>query len=114
MSGRYSRPLVASLAAFRNTRAHNIKSARGVAARSAAPTLDPRFFRSLESGEKDGEGQECASCRFLDARTSSYTDLDGTQPVRLPCVEEASAQILITHWAGNHTCGPERGYVMSA
>jgi hypothetical protein len=26
----------------------------------------------------------------------------------------AAAQILITYWAGTHTCGPERGYVMSA
>jgi hypothetical protein len=25
-----------------------------------------------------------------------------------------AAQILIMYWAGNHTCGPERGYVMSA
>jgi len=24
------------------------------------------------------------------------------------------AQVLIIDWAGNHTCGPERGYVMSA
>jgi hypothetical protein len=24
------------------------------------------------------------------------------------------AQILIIYWASNHTCGPERGYVMSA
>ena len=33
-------------------------------------------------------------------------------PVRLEVV--LAAQILITYWAGNHTCGPERGYVMSA
>jgi hypothetical protein len=26
----------------------------------------------------------------------------------------AAAQVLITYWAGNHTCGPERGYAMSA
>ena len=26
----------------------------------------------------------------------------------------AAAQMLITYLAGNHTCGPERGYVMSA
>ncbi len=25
-----------------------------------------------------------------------------------------TAQILIIYWAGNHTCGPERGYVMLA
>src|ERR1035441_2912833 len=30
------------------------------------------------------------------------------------CLAEASAQLLITYWAGNHTCRPERGFVISA
>ncbi len=30
------------------------------------------------------------------------------------CLEEASAQVLIIDWVSNHTCGPERGCVMSA
>ena len=34
-------------------------------------------------------------------------------PVRLEVVV-LPAQLLITYWAANHTCGPERGYVMSA
>ncbi len=36
----------------------------------------------------------------------------GRFAVRLEVV--LAAQVLIIYWAGNHTCGPERGYVMSA
>ena len=36
--------------------------------------------------------------------------LDDMKAVQLLCLEEVSAQILIIYWAGNHTCGPERGY----
>src|ERR1035441_6056942 len=49
-------------------------------------------------------------------RSSSPAEAGGVAHPRATrvCLAEASAQLLITYWAGNHTCRPERGFVISA
>jgi len=71
--------------------------------------VDPRLRREVP----DGTAEERPV--FPDGDLDRGPDRECTgRRLTVGGVVVLAAQMLITYWAGNHTCGPERGHVMSA